>query len=382
MAATEQGLTVPAKIMRSAGVGFADYTVTHRLPEIVSRTLADLAGGRAVARGIEDLLHDVISGARIQTSIFATPTPKWREYVEALGGADWSSLPFLDLELLFYHGLNSLVGYFDHGTDVFLTARRTALHEAPLGPFGSPDATLAEFVRAALFANEADQSQAAADRRPRNEVGRILVDHGMELVARLLRSTSRGDSVHVMLDNAGTELVADLALVDAILSLGDAKIVLHGKPWPMFVSDALVSDVDASIHHMMAHGSVGIRDRGRRLATALASGRLERRADAAWGEPRCFGELGDDLSTELRAAAVVIAKGDLGYRRFIEDRAWPADTPVARAIAGVPFGGFALRMLKSEAVVGIPADTIAAATRESREWRTNGRYSVIQWLGP
>ena len=51
---------------------------------------------------------------------FACPTPFWEEYIDGLGGCTWGSLAFFDLEFLFYHGLNSIAGFFETGLDIFV----------------------------------------------------------------------------------------------------------------------------------------------------------------------------------------------------------------------------------------------------------------------
>ena len=65
-------------------------------------------------------------------------------------------------------------------------------------------------------------------------------------MSRLLSSV--GDSraagdVHIVLDNTGSELALDLLLVDALLSFGFARVTLHVKMHPTFVSDATAADV-------------------------------------------------------------------------------------------------------------------------------------------
>ncbi|WP_442786268.1 ARMT1-like domain-containing protein [Leptothoe sp. PORK10 BA2] len=58
-------------------------------------------------------------------------------------------------------------------------------------------------------------------------------------------------------------------------------------------------------------------------------------AEPDWGEPRHFNALNKNLSDPLNNSISVIAKGDRNYRRLVQDRQWPLDTPAATA--GVPF---------------------------------------------
>jgi len=101
-------------------------------------------------------------------------------------------------------------------------------------------------------------------------------------------------------------------------------------------------------------------------------------AAADWGEPRHMNRLDPKLHASLCAAQLVIVKGDLNSRRFFEDRAWPADTQVAVASVAEGVQAFALRVLKSDCVVGLPSDQVAELFATDPEWRSNSKYALIQ----
>ncbi|HVV50841.1 MAG TPA: ARMT1-like domain-containing protein, partial [Polyangia bacterium] len=201
-----------------------------------------------------------------------------------------------------------------------------------------------------------------------------------ELLDRLAGATPPA-AIHLLADNAGPELLADLLLADALLRLGDTRVVFHCKPWPMFVSDALVDDVRATVDGLRAHPAAAARAAGDRLSDALARARLRAETHVAWGEPRHFDALDADLTGALAAAGLVLAKGDLNYRRFVGDRDWPIDTPAADASAAVPFTAFALRVLKSDTLVGVTPAAAARAAALSPGWRTDGTHALVQRLG-
>jgi uncharacterized protein with ATP-grasp and redox domains len=81
----------------------------------------------------------------------------------------------------------------------------------------------------------------------------LLVDDTAE-VWRFLASR-RAARLVIIADNAGTELLTDLALADFLLGNGAAdEIILHLKPQPFFVSDAMPQDVLAGLFSMAAGG--------------------------------------------------------------------------------------------------------------------------------
>jgi Damage-control phosphatase ARMT1-like domain len=370
-------------------VGFADFTVTQRFPKVAATAIAMSETSRA-RRAIEALLASIIGGGRLDVSLLARPTPFWARYVDHMAGATWANLSFFELEFVFYHALNSIAGYFEDGRDIFRAIRQgareaavTSLAGAVHGDRGSSRDDLSAALWLALLANESDYSQLAAGQgRTAAWSERLLIDERPALLDSLLRIRLGTGVVHVIADNAGPELMADLLLADTLLDLADdVAVTIHCKPWPMFVSDALISDVEESIGALRVHDLGPLRAIGQRLHRASDMARLRVEHHVAWGEPRHFDGLEDGLSQELRRGLVVIAKGDLNYRRFVGDRDWPIGTPAATASGGVPFPAFALRVLKSDALVGIGPAIAARAEAISSTWRTDSTHALVQRLG-
>jgi len=370
-------------IMRRPGGGFADFTVTRRFPKIAGAVVDTLGGEPRARRAIEALVADIIAGAPLARSLLPAVTPFFERYLADRRDATWLDLPFFDLEFVFYLALNAIAGFFDGGPDIFRGARREA-REAALGALSAAtvNATLDDRLWLALLGNEADLSQLSkSDPHASPWSERLVVDERPALLDRLAHPRPGGGAIHLLADNAGTELLADLLLVDAVLGLGDRQVVVHCKPWPMFVSDALPEDLVATIEGLRAHLADPARAAGARLRSALDDGRLHARTNTAWGEPRHFDDLDADLTGVLADAALVLAKGDLNYRRFTGDRDWPIATPAAVATGAVPFQAFALRVLKSDTLVGVTPAAAARATTLSASWRTDGTHALVQRLG-
>ncbi|OWY94239.1 hypothetical protein PHMEG_00036090 [Phytophthora megakarya] len=86
-----------------------------------------------------------------------------------------------------------------------------------------------------------------------------------------------------------------------------------------------------------------------------------------------------ELQTHLaNEATMVIIKGDLNYRRLLGDRLWPPSTPVEEAIPYFPTAFVSFRTMKSDPVVGIPAEIVAKLEKEDPKWRYNGKRGTIQ----
>jgi D-arabinose 5-phosphate isomerase GutQ len=366
-----------------------DLTVRQRLPKIVAMYARENPRrGRAV-RAMQELCSRILADDVVITDHLFEPTEHWATKLRAWQGLRYSQLSFLELEFLFYHALACHHGFFVRGRDPFADLKRrdviasvdeaeraATLLESGRSSGGLEPLELA--LRWALLGNALDASQT----KQRDEISRDirLVDGDLAHVARTLASaSSRARRVSVILDNAGTELGMDLLLVHQILETTDCPVVLHAKPWPMFVSDATSADVLAHIacwrRSTPPHGRLS------RVATeleaAMRAGRLEIRDEPDWGEPRCFDELGPKTLAGL-GDALVILKGDLNSRRFFGDRMWSPTTSVEGAARGIGFESILLRTLKSDLVVGLCEDRLAALGAEDEAWSTNGRYAVAQ----
>jgi uncharacterized protein with ATP-grasp and redox domains len=186
--------------------------------------------------------------------------------------------------------------------------------------------------------------------------------------------------VDFICDNAGTELCFDLALADFLLrALLAAEIVMHMKPQPMFVSDAMIPDVLASLDAFGKSDAPELRQLARRLASALNDGRLVLSAHPFWVTGLFFHDLPNDLRAPLARAALVVCKGDANYRRLIGDCHWEPTTRFEDAVAHFPAPVVALRTLKAELIVGLRAGEAERLRAEDAEWLVNGKRGVIQF---
>ena len=186
-------------------------------------------------------------------------------------------------------------------------------------------------------------------------------------------------TVCLIADNAGRELVPDLLLIARLLTEGRAaRVLLHVKPHPYYVSDATHADVlDALRRLVTAPGAAAAH--GRVLWEALTDGRLTVRAHPFSCAPLPYADMPADLRAELASATLTILKGDLNYRRLVGDRRWPPTTPFADVTAHFPGPVAALRTLKSDVITGLDAKTEAALeTAEGQKWRTAGTHALIQ----
>jgi hypothetical protein len=232
----------------------------------------------------------------------------------------------------------------------------------------------------ALFGNRVDLSFAASMAHGLEIEKSDLLSDDREAAARLLRDGT--GPVHVILDNAGTELTLDLVLVDTLLSMLGVTVVLHTKVHPTFVSDATSVDLDAFMdERRYVPRSAPERAFFERLRGAFAAGKLRVASHWFWNGPDSLWDLPSEVARDFAGARLVIVKGDANYRRTVGDAVWPETTRFADVTAYFPAPLLALRTLKSDPIVGLAQGVASVLDATDPTWRVNGRRGVASLGG-
>ena len=235
---------------------------------------------------------------------------------------------------------------------------------------------MADAILGALWGNQADLSLWPAGEGVGPGGAHLLADDTAAATALIAGLASEGARADIILDNAGAELVHDLALADALLTAG-LRVVLHAKSHPTFVSDALIADVRLTIDWFAGLTSPAATI-GARLGVALDTGHLELRDGWYWTSSLLGWELPDILRADLACSGLLISKGDANYRRWLGDRHWPYDTPLSHVLAYLPAPMLLLRTCKSNVAAGLDPARITDAAARDPQWITGGRWGVIQ----
>ncbi len=337
----------------------------------------------------------------------------WAEWIRPYEGMNWLEIPWFFAEEYFYLRILEATGYFQEGPwqgrDPYAGQKRLGLEtsraairqlgdhveQALRAPVEGDLDTLARLLLADLWGNQNDLSmwpvnkgqepeppvhsngsgssptaQTAADER-------ILSNDLPALLAYFGRLDPSRTRVDLLLDNAGYELVADLALADFLLTdHRAAQVVLHTKSYPVFVSDALDKDIHDTLDFLAFDPQPAVRDMAVRLRTNLVRRSLVLRSHPFWTSPLAAWDMPAGLVEDLRASNLLISKGDANYRRLLGDRHWPIDLPFNQVVNYFPCPLLALRTLKSEIAVGLDPHHLPTA---DPEWMINGRWGLVQF---
>ncbi|MFB9513741.1 damage-control phosphatase ARMT1 family protein [Streptomyces purpureus] len=379
-------------VLGSEPGSFAWGVLAKRHPALIRQVRDAFPYGRRQHEALDALLDEITNGVVEPLALEDHDFERWADWGRGYFGRSWYDAPFLWAESYFYCRLLGAVGYFGtgpwRGVDPFAPFKQAELRgEAVEEELRALDA-LADvpaeerataLLHASLWGNRADLGfRVAAEESADGEAASsaLVADDSATLWQLLPAGAS--STVAVVTDNAGREVIPDLILIDHLLERRHVeRVVLHVKPYPYYVSDAMTADVVDCLRRLTeASGEAG--RIGGRLWKAMGAGSLEVRTHPFFCAPLPYEEMPDDLREEFAGATLTILKGDLNYRRLVGDRLWDATTPFADLTVYFPGAVAALRTLKSDVIVGLEQGTLDALERSGAAWRTSGTHALIQ----
>ncbi len=397
-------LPLPVPFMCSDEGSFAETTLLVRLPEIARRVILENKLPAAANQAVEALITDMPDGRmRPLQDPLAPDLHLWQAYLQPHLGKSWRQLSFLECENVFYRRVLEATGYFGDGPSkgldpygyqkqLGLTTSRHGFHSlaARLDTWRAagfdPAEALSEAIQTNLWGNRADLSLWPADAEstlPNTHLHQpaefMLTNQIPEVVDTLLNISSRPRRVDFLVDNAGYEVVCDLALADLLLSRGLVDAVhFHLKAHPTFVSDALAADVQQSADFLANEADPATSAFGKRLQHSLQTGQMVLQEEFFWNSPLPTWEMPLAIFNDLAQAALVFSKGDANYRRLIGDLRWVETTPFSSITAYFPTRLAALRTAKSQVISGLVEGQLERLAQADPGWRTNGKWGLVQ----
>ena len=390
---------LPPHLMVSEAGSFAERTIVRRKPQIIADIIQRNDYGSDIVAGLLALAEEIRGGvvAPLHDAPHVADVRLWRRAWKPWQGKTWRHLSWFFAETYFYRRVLETVRYFQPGRwhlhDPFEAQKHQALAEglevlATLCASPPGDMSLGqEFalcLQRSLWGNRADLSNktidTSTDPEPEDISERLLIDH-TQAVWQLLNEGGV-QRIDLVADNSGLELLSDLALIDLLLSYDLAETAhLHLKPQPYFVSDAMVKDLEATLCALRGARVPSLREMGQRLERQRADGRLATHDHPFWTTCLFFSEFPPEIVSSLAESDLVIFKGDVNYRRLLEDRHWPPTSDLAAIASYMPASAsfLALRTLKGELIVGLQEGQAEQLASEDPDWLINGERGVIHF---
>jgi hypothetical protein len=384
----------PAILSNDAG-SFAWSVLHDRHPALLERVQQELPYGPEQRRRFAVLLDSITRGVIEPLPETAHDHDAWTGWGAECLRRSWHDVPFLWAESYFYRQLLEASGYFEpgpwRGIDPFEPMKSAELTRlaAELGDLDGAELDGAELdgpereddaqalLLASVWGNRADLGfQLQAGSGGQALASGLIADDSHRIWAHL--ADHLPGRVTVVADNAGRELLADLLLIDQLLTSDLAvEVSLHVKPYPYYVSDATTADVVACLRTLGCAGG-DRQDVAVRLRQALADGALTLVTHEFYCAPLTFAQAPADLAIDLGSSQLTLLKGDLNYRRLVGDNHWPPDTSFSTVVDHFPGPVAVLRTLKCDVIVGLDGDTLHGLDATGEAWRTSGTHAVIQ----
>lgn len=377
-------------LMTSEPGSFARSTIVERKPQIIQQVIKDNDYPPEIVETLWAFQQEIARGLVQPLDGRASDTGFWNQEMAAYRDRTWLELPWYLAETYFYRRLLAAVRYIEpglwQGHDPFGLQKRIQEQEAVSWLIENwrqlagtePLVMLEVLLLSCLWGNRADLSnlsvreQATAGLAARQERHNILIDHTEAVVALLAAGLERIDFVN---DNAGRELLFDLALADFLLSQGlVGEVVFHLKDRPFFVSDAMPQDAQTLLRLLRSE------ELGKRLDDHLLAGRLVLRDNPFWTSCLMFYQMPPALTAELGRPELVVLKGDVNYRRLLGDRHWPHTARMEEIVTCFPAPLLVLRTLKGEIMVGLEPGRAEALSARDPAWLINGKRGIVQFV--
>ena len=344
--------------------------------------------------------------------VVAREEAEWKSIMQPYidNGDTWLSAPWLVTEFYAYRRLIEAIGYYDKSNpdtfhyDPFTLAKRAGLKSSVnsaenmlerIVSLPNTKEGVALAAQIALWGNKMDLSIWPADTENSSldvfanilhaADDNLLNDDTDQLIERCEVLRERGNGkIDIIVDNAGFELVTDLALADHLVASGVAQVVTFQlKGHPTFVSDALEKDLLETITHYSslspdkypnAHAA------GLRWQKYIDEGKWVCHEDNFWCQPNAMWEMPNPLRANLKGRCdLAFVKGDANYRRLLGDRYWDYSAPFQDVVGCYfPCPICSLRTLKAEVGCGMDRKQVERAKRLDNEWMVNGRFGVVQ----
>jgi hypothetical protein len=395
----------PPPLMTSDPGSFARATIVERKPQIIRQVIQDNDYPPQIVRALDVFREEIASQPMQPLRESAPDVAGWNKAQSVYADKTWLEVPWYFAETFFYRKLLEGTCYFQASAeqpvsavqqnhDPFKNQKDRQIVgdiqrlEGEWEQFSAldPDTLFEALLHSCLWGNRADLSnftvkvKARGGLATRQERHLILIDHTEQVRAILSSGVRRLDFIN---DNVGSDLFFDLALADFILCQGCAgEIHLHLKNQPFFVSDAMPKDVLHTIARLKATPAPALAALGLRLESHLANHRLFPNTDPFWTSWLMFRQMPPGLQAQLAQADLVLLKGDVNYRRLLDDLHWPHTTRMEDVTGYFPAPFATLRTLKGEIMVGLQPGQAEALQVEDPTWLINGKHGVIQLVYP
>jgi len=295
----------------------------------------------------------------------------------------FANTPFLFAEHYYFYHILKLY----KGGDPWVKVKEESLNKSKksnrISQCINPQKQLNELINQSVFANSTDLSQTNAkvknaESNSDGHISEYIINNLDEIQSYIADCFNANKTVHIIVDNSGIELISDLILGKYLIDEYKVNVEYHCNVLPIFVSDAVRKDFDDAIAAIEEIDN----NIGEKIKEYINLGKITITPDVFWNMPFPFKEMPKELSDKLNAENVglIIIKGDLNYRRLVEDKKWPITMNTARRVKYLKRPKLILRTLKSNTLLGVDRNTRDEFDKKRPNWKITGDFGMIQFI--
>lgn len=373
-------------ITTSDKTSFAYFTLVNRIPTIIENIINEYSLDSSSNLGL--FLKSIPNEKLSPIDNTNNCSVERKNYIDKINNKltdyCWEDAPFFYLENYLYHKLFELANKDGIANDYFSFIKNKAVtdnienmvnqYSIYCNLLNKPQSDqISSLLELNLLGNKADLSQNSETYNHKISNNKILINDS-PLIFEQLENLNRVD---IILDNSGEELFSDLILAHWLLTHNStSKVFLHFKNIPYFVSDALISDFNFLINSLKSNDF--LKKFALDIDRFINGKQIILTNNEFWSSAEIFKNMPDQLKSELSKSDLLVFKGDLNYRKLVDDRMWESTVITKNLINYLPVNSLILRVLKSEVVVGLKDKDIPSKTDNS--WKYNGEYSIIEFI--
>ena len=390
--------SLPPVITTSQHNSFPQQTILKRHPRIINQVIHDNDYTLEIRKRLFNLKEEIVNNAKIQSlTEDIGDQHQWNHHLDQFKNKTWLELPWYFAETFFYRRLLEVIDYFQPGRfrkrDPFHLSKRVEITRnmntltQTIDSLGKIEDVIRGFeqrLHASLWGNRLDLSNFTVKNTIKHhqatiERENIIINDFSKIYHTFNNETV--SNIAFFHDNVGMELEFDLLLADFLLEKKWVEtIVFYLKPYPFFVSDAMIKDLQETLHIFKSVPYSNVNDLGKRIHRALNNGTIFLSTDLFWASPYHYSEMSQSLSEELSQYDLIILKGDVDYRRLLSDRHWPYTKSITDIIGYFPTSLVILQTLKSPIIVNLTKKQVQQFEHEEPDWLINGQRGIIQYI--
>lgn len=263
---------------------------------------------------------------------------------------------------------------------------------------------LTKITLISLDSNTNDLSQ-LSDRRCQNISKERIFPYEIEKFSDLIWSIKEETEINYLVDNSGVEFFADLTFAYVLLQMQSINnVILHINKLPVFVSDVIESDYE----HMMGlvekivnnidnknkeisetkqnaddnNTQPGYGKALKKIQDLVKEEKIKIVSNFIWNMPTPYKELRkkDDRDVFSKPNSILIIKGDLNYRRLVEDKNWKYNKKIENFTQYIECPTLVVRSIKSNLVLDFKESEYNKLQKTDKYWKENGEYGVIRFI--